>query len=248
MICRVCLASVKKNAVICDHCSLIAHAKCAPDAAPTCDLRSQLLLFAEKGSTNVFQQFRDGATPSSLPNQMWGPMPSEASTPTPPPLSAPSSGHGTPPKPSAAFKIMSGFGRSRSSLCISQSASPLPIPVAEDKIAERKSSKLRHDVQANERPLSDSSNSTDPKSFKTIDSQSSRQEPRRSFFSIIEPDADMLPRTGQGLPESVSSSRIVSNGGALSERAQQEVPVSSSGEPDRQKKRHSDKHTICVVQ
>jgi hypothetical protein len=46
MICKVCLVNVKKSAVLCDHCNLIAHSKCAKDAPPTCDLRAQLLQFA----------------------------------------------------------------------------------------------------------------------------------------------------------------------------------------------------------
>jgi hypothetical protein len=45
---------VKKGAVLCSHCSLIAHSKCAGRAPPTCDLRSKLLMhaqFAERGSS-----------------------------------------------------------------------------------------------------------------------------------------------------------------------------------------------------
>ena len=59
MVCRVCLLNVKKSAVLCSECSLIAHAKCAKDAPPTCDLRAQLLLYAqyaEKGNpSSVYQ-------------------------------------------------------------------------------------------------------------------------------------------------------------------------------------------------
>ncbi|KAL0065795.1 Protein kinase of the Mitotic Exit Network [Marasmius tenuissimus] len=53
MICRVCLLNVKKSAVLCAQCSLICHSKCAINAPPTCDLRAQLLLYAqyaEKGN------------------------------------------------------------------------------------------------------------------------------------------------------------------------------------------------------
>ncbi|KAH9984899.1 hypothetical protein BJV77DRAFT_965843 [Russula vinacea] len=52
--CRVCMDPVKKGAVLCSHCSLIAHSKCAGRAPPTCDLRSKLLMhahFAERGSS-----------------------------------------------------------------------------------------------------------------------------------------------------------------------------------------------------
>ncbi|KAL0945433.1 hypothetical protein HGRIS_000925 [Hohenbuehelia grisea] len=41
--CRVFLEKVKSRAVLCENCSLVAHAKCATHAAPTCDLRAMLL-------------------------------------------------------------------------------------------------------------------------------------------------------------------------------------------------------------
>ncbi|KAH0836723.1 hypothetical protein J3R83DRAFT_8452 [Lanmaoa asiatica] len=261
MMCRVCLGSVKKNGVICDQCSLIAHTKCALDAAPSCDLRSQLLLyaqFAEKGNSNVLHQSHDGANASSPPTHT-SVVPSEVSfvTPTLRPTadltsSTPSSGQSLPPKPATAFKIISGFGRSRSSLTVSHpSASPSPIPPAnaEDKAPERTSSKLRHSVNSTERPHSESSNSTGMKSVKTMDSQSSRQEPRRSFFSITEPDTDSLPRASQRASEGASSSKMTSNGGSAFERVQQDVSGHTlSGDSDRQKKRSSDKLTNCVLQ
>ncbi|KAF8555957.1 hypothetical protein OG21DRAFT_766594 [Imleria badia] len=258
IICRVCLGSVKKNAVICDRCSLIAHAKCAPDAAPTCELRSQLLLyaqFAEKGNSNVFQPSRDGANSPANTSTV---VPSEVSFVTASSRpgadltsSTPSSGQSLPPKPPAAFKIISGFGRSRSSLSVAHpSAFPSPIPAAsaDDKAAERKSSKLKHNMNSDERPLSESSNSTGAKSFKTMDSQSSRQEPRRSFFSITEPDTDSLPRTSQRPSAGASSSKITSNGGSVFERVEQYVSGTTAGDSDRQKKRNSEKQTTCVLQ
>ena len=47
MTCRVCSSNVKKSALLCSQCSLISHSKCAPNAPPTCDLRAQLLLYAQ---------------------------------------------------------------------------------------------------------------------------------------------------------------------------------------------------------
>lgn len=47
MVCRVCLLDVKKSAVLCETCTLISHSKCAVNAPPTCDLRAQLLLYAQ---------------------------------------------------------------------------------------------------------------------------------------------------------------------------------------------------------
>ena len=253
MVCRVCLGSVKKNAVICDQCSLISHAKCAPDAAPTCDLRSQLLLyaqFAEKGNINMFHNSQDSPN-ASTPSTHTPVVPSEVSFVTPSPRQGAdltSFASGLPPKPPAAFKIIHGFGRSRSSLSVSNpsaSASPNLAANRDDKIPARKSSKLRHSV---ERPHSESSNSTGPKSIDTVDSQSSRQEPRRSVFSIMEPDTDTMTRASQRASGSATSSKITSNGGSAFEKAQQNVPGTLSGDPDRQKKRNGEKQSNCVLQ
>ena len=52
MICRVCLLQVKKHAVICEQCSLIAHSKCAPAASRICDLRAQLLINSQYSENN----------------------------------------------------------------------------------------------------------------------------------------------------------------------------------------------------
>lgn len=73
MVCRVCLLNVKKSAVLCSECSLIAHSKCSPNAPPTCDLRSQLLLYAqyaENGNptsayNNPMDVFGDNLVPTS---------------------------------------------------------------------------------------------------------------------------------------------------------------------------------------
>ncbi|KAG8221003.1 Pkinase-domain-containing protein [Butyriboletus roseoflavus] len=261
MICRVCLGSVKKNGVICDRCSLIAHAKCAQDAAPSCDLRSQLLLyaqFAENSNSNGLHQSHDGANTSPLPVHASVVVPSEVSFATPSlrpsadlTSSTPNSTQALPTKPAAAFKFISGFGRSRSSLSVSQpSALPSPILVGntEDKAPERKTSKLKHNVNSAERPQSESSNSTGPRSVNTMDSQSSRREPRRSFFSIGEPDTESVRRANQHASEGASSSKITSNGGSAFEMVQQDIPGALPGGSDSQKKRNSGRHSNCVLQ
>ncbi|KAH7105802.1 hypothetical protein BKA62DRAFT_612758 [Auriculariales sp. MPI-PUGE-AT-0066] len=46
MTCQVCHLPIKKNAVVCEECTLICHARCATEAAATCDVRAKLLLFA----------------------------------------------------------------------------------------------------------------------------------------------------------------------------------------------------------
>ncbi|KZV64677.1 hypothetical protein PENSPDRAFT_656389, partial [Peniophora sp. CONT] len=53
VICRVCMQHIKKSAVLCSQCSLIAHSRCAAAAPPTCDLRSQLLLYAQFAEHNT---------------------------------------------------------------------------------------------------------------------------------------------------------------------------------------------------
>lgn len=105
--CRVCTEPVKKGAVLCSHCSLIAHSKCAGRAPPTCDLRSKLLMhaqFAERGSpadiflTRLPTPASDGVGASS----------SRGSERT----NSPSS----PPHPPVAYKVLSPFKRSHTSL------------------------------------------------------------------------------------------------------------------------------------
>ncbi|TDL23606.1 kinase-like protein [Rickenella mellea] len=49
--CRVCMQSIKKNAQLCEDCSLIAHRSCTPNAPPTCGLRKQLLEYAQYSPT-----------------------------------------------------------------------------------------------------------------------------------------------------------------------------------------------------
>ncbi|TFK53421.1 hypothetical protein OE88DRAFT_1655548 [Heliocybe sulcata] len=182
MMCRVCLQGVKKHAVLCEQCSLIAHSKCAANAPPTCDLRSQLLLFAqyaEKGVPGsayssameaIAAAHLSGTSPSSEVGVMSAPRTSIDSPPLHSPLAV--------PHPPTAFKMMGGvFKRSRSSLSAetieSQSATSLPIPVPPlpvpppaptEKPLSKKRSVLRRSKGSKERTLSLSSNSTAPKS------------------------------------------------------------------------------------
>jgi hypothetical protein len=43
----VCHQSIKRTGVLCEECGLIAHPRCAADAPPSCDIRAQLLLYAQ---------------------------------------------------------------------------------------------------------------------------------------------------------------------------------------------------------
>ncbi|KAF9240655.1 hypothetical protein BU15DRAFT_73886 [Melanogaster broomeanus] len=259
MTCRVCLGSVKKSAVICSQCSLIAHSKCANDAPPTCDLRSQLLSYAHyAGKSNPLNvpsnalEAANGLSPPPHPTTMTGPSEVSFATPSPRPStdltsSSPVPGQSASSKPTP-FKIISALGRSRSSLAVAPPSTPSPPP-AEDR-APRQPSKLRRNVGSKERPHSLSSNSTAPKSLRTTDSQSSRQEPRKSVLSVTEPDADAQSRPTRDASGAVSP-EIVHNGDSvlsIDRLAEIDVPGALPSGSDRQKKRGSDKSSSCVVQ
>ncbi|KIK61777.1 hypothetical protein GYMLUDRAFT_42823 [Collybiopsis luxurians FD-317 M1] len=113
MVCRVCLLNVKKSAVLCAQCSLICHSKCAINAPPTCDLRAQLLLYAqyaEKGNpssaySNPADQLGDH------PKSPMSDVPFVSHTPrtsldTAPPQLPSSTATGSAAHPPVAFKFM----------------------------------------------------------------------------------------------------------------------------------------------
>lgn len=126
MVCRVCLENVKKTAVLCAKCSLISHSKCAPNAPPTCDLRSQLLLYAhyaEQGNpaslySNPLLDHHDipraPVAMSDVPYVAHNTPRTSIDTPPPPPIYHTPAFH--PSSPPTAFKFMAAFKRSRSNL------------------------------------------------------------------------------------------------------------------------------------
>lgn len=126
--CRVCINPVKKGAVLCSHCSLIAHSKCAGRAPPTCDLRSKLLMhaqFAERGTADIFTLLPPPAlaTASASASDGLGASSSRGSldrerTSSPQlPQSPLATASQTPPThPPVAYKVLSSFKRSRASL------------------------------------------------------------------------------------------------------------------------------------
>jgi hypothetical protein len=169
MVCRVCLLNVKKNAVICESCSLIGHSKCAANAPPTCDLRAQLLLyaqFAEKGSpgsaySNSMDLFKVGGhIPTSPMSEVAYVAPSQSSkmsidTPivqSPPP-------HGSPNRPPMAFKFMAAFKTKRSKVSLArelevQGSSASLLPAASDIHSQGDVHEHLHDRPGNEKALS----------------------------------------------------------------------------------------------
>ncbi|PVF92803.1 hypothetical protein CPB86DRAFT_877616 [Serendipita vermifera] len=65
--CRVCHQSVKRSAVLCEECGLIAHARCAADAPASCDIRMQLLLYSQYSQASNSQELSSPTTESSSP-------------------------------------------------------------------------------------------------------------------------------------------------------------------------------------
>ncbi|KAH9913912.1 uncharacterized protein B0H18DRAFT_1047052 [Fomitopsis serialis] len=173
VICRVCNQGVKKSAVLCEQCSLICHAKCAPNAPPTCDLRAQLLLYAQYAETG--SPTGQYSNPMELLEalQANGPLSpvSDGSDVTPrtsfdtpsSPSPIPMGGAVHPP---SAYKVLAAFKRSKSFLTehsdksspapsSSPSSPRLPYPLIRSVLTKRKS-------EGKERPLSISSSSTGP--------------------------------------------------------------------------------------
>ncbi|KAH9024585.1 kinase-like domain-containing protein [Lactarius pseudohatsudake] len=118
--CRVCMEPAKKGAVLCSHCSLIAHSKCAGRAALTCDLRSKLLMhahFAERGNSpaEFFPRLPNHhpASASSSRGSLDRDRDQRERERTNSPQLSPTS----PPHPPIAYKVLSPFNkRSRASL------------------------------------------------------------------------------------------------------------------------------------
>ncbi|KAF8516242.1 hypothetical protein JB92DRAFT_2273196 [Gautieria morchelliformis] len=54
--CEVCDQPVRKSAVRCAECSLIAHSKCAAEAPQTCDLRSQVIRISQDKQREAVRQ------------------------------------------------------------------------------------------------------------------------------------------------------------------------------------------------
>ena len=121
---------VKKGAVLCSHCSLIAHSKCAGRAPPTCDLRSKLLMhaqFAERGSSpaDIFTRLptpalatatataSDGLGASSSRGSLDRERTSSPQLPQSPlATTSQSSPAHSPAHPPVAYKVLSPFKRS----------------------------------------------------------------------------------------------------------------------------------------
>ncbi len=223
MICRVCNQSVRRNAVLCEQCSLIAHSRCATNAAHTCDLRSQLLLYA---------QYAEHGTP---PGPYANPLEFIAAhggtgTPTTPMsegamsrTSVDASISSSPPSSSAhypptAFKgVISAFKRTKSFYNKDNNSSPEPSSPPQ-RVLSRKTSIMKRSshpaTPPSERPSSIASSASPPSSSlrsaaTAAESFSSRPETvRQSSISIVETDISVGERTERRLWRMTSYSGV----------------------------------------
>ncbi|KAJ2918695.1 hypothetical protein MD484_g1782, partial [Candolleomyces efflorescens] len=191
MMCRVCLLNVKKSAVLCAQCSLISHAKCAINAPPTCDLRAQLLLYA---------QYAERDNPSSVysnPVDLLGEPKRPGAMSDVPYVAHSASGrtdNDTPPPPSpaphvsesppTAYKFMAAFKRSRSNLTPepqSRSPSSPPQSPSHEERRPRRTTVLQKRAERPQSVMSDSTGVSSLRSAATAaESMSSRHRSQHS--------------------------------------------------------------------
>lgn len=253
MTCRVCLLHVKKHAVLCAQCSLIAHSKCATNAPPTCDLRAQLLLYAryaEKGNPSSAYNNPIDAISEALPRSPASDVPYIAGSPrtsidgqSATAMSPPVAGSLHPP---TAFKFMGAFKRSRSNLAAdsqaSSSAASTPSPVVERSPPIVPSKKLRK-VPSDRAPsvVSDTTQDSSVRSTATArESFSSKKGTgHKSLLSVSE----RAERGLDGAAASTSGDR---------EEEEERVPGALSQDTRRHShKKHRDSkgsHGNCIVQ
>lgn len=252
MVCRVCLENVKKSAVLCAQCSLIAHSKCAVNAPPTCDLRAQLLLYAkyaEKGNpasvySNPAEGLRDfhpGSPASDVPFVAHSRTSIDA--PSPSPLTP------TPPvHPPIAHKFLGALRRSSSKLFL-ESQQPA-VSKHRDEKRLRKKPAIVLNTNLNERPHSLTSNSTSLRSAATAaESLSSRHD-----RSLVSSEQGTRGLSSPVISEVVGASKVVSAPGTLEatsdhgDAENDRLPGSPPEGPRRPRKRESKSSGNCVVQ
>jgi hypothetical protein len=250
VICRVCNLPVKRSAVLCDQCSLIAHSKCAHNAPPTCNLRAQLLLYAQY------------AEKSSTPLELLGPMtlsPSSDGVSTPRTSfdfgqpSTPSSAT-TPVHPPTAFKVLNAFKRSRQSLSpepaqSTSSVNSIPTP-RERRPSLLSPNPLRRKDKEIAKSLSSNSASTGPSSLRSQGQDSSANNTRRSAGAMSESVVSGDNEADTSRLSRITGYSVISVG---SDHEQEEVdptniPGGLPASPMTPKKRTSRSNDGCLVQ
>ncbi|KAI0953922.1 hypothetical protein AcV7_007316 [Taiwanofungus camphoratus] len=263
VICRVCLQNVKKSAVLCEQCSLIAHLKCSPHAPPTCDLRAQLLLYAqyaENGNPTgpysnpmeLLEAVRTNAPTSATSESDLSPRTSMDSPLSQSPSHSPHQHH-----PPPSFKVFTAFKRSKSFLKADQDRSSASSPVSSAPANDRRSvvrkrSVLKRKSDINDRPQSLSSNSTSPNSSSmrsavtATESLSSKPETvRRSALSTTaETDGQDGDACDLRLSQMTSYSVVSTASTQRGERGSTSIP----GDLPRGKHRDRDSKSGCIVQ
>lgn len=213
--------------MLCEQCSLIAHSRCADSAPPTCDLRAQLLLYAQYAETGTPNSAYSnpleflashghlGSPPTPMSDAGMSSRTSVDASVTsthPPPSQSPSPNLAHPP---TAFKVFSAFKRSRSFINNHDSDhSGTSSPAS--KVLSRKSSILRRNLPPpRERPVSIASSTASPPSASlrsavtSSDSLPSRRETvRQSAMSIAETDVSVGERTDARLSRMTSFSGL----------------------------------------
>ncbi|KAF8630155.1 hypothetical protein AX15_003105 [Amanita polypyramis BW_CC] len=236
MLCRVCLMDVKKSAVICAQCSLIAHSKCTANAPPTCDLRAQLLLYAqyaEKGNSSSLYYNPADALGENRALGALSDIPyvvhSDVSQSTP----ASNSTH-----PPTGFKFISAFKRSRSNVAEQNSPTSAQATSGDDKPAQRRT---LFRARNKERPHSVTSNSTGVSSLRSAntaaESFSSGPDARRSRISSTSMDRGAFHH---------GDSSEAGNAFVAESNNSEGVPGSLPSEIPQYKKR--DSNSNCIVQ
>jgi len=244
MVCRVCLLGVKKNAVICEQCSLISHSKCSVNAPPTCDLRAQLLSYAqyaEKGNPGSAY-----SNPSDILNNMIPTSPASdvsyvahtrTSIDNPPPT---------------AFKFIAAFRRSNYNPSPEPShpaSTSLPTPSAMPREGERRPGLLRR----RDRPQSIASNNTSLNTSSTRSAATAAE----SFSSPVSTETGTR-RSGSrfsaaGDSEGFRSRQITERSEALDhvqqkEKSPESIPGGMPPESPQKKHNKDSKSGACTVQ
>lgn len=242
VICRVCLLNVKKSAVLCSQCNLISHTKCTINAPPTCNLRAQLLLYAqyaEKGNlasgySNSADQLPPNVTMSDVPfvkhsiTSMESPLPQTPVNPDSPEYSP------------TASKFMAAFKRSRNLSPDSPTSSTPPGGASGDENERRRVLIKRHG-----RPLSMTSTSTGLSSLR------SAATPAESFSScrnVNQRSEGITAGTSSGKRRPVSAgATILRNTTKVTSSSRLEVTYDDIP-PQRNKKRGSKESGNCIIQ
>ncbi|KAG6868950.1 hypothetical protein C0993_007164 [Termitomyces sp. T159_Od127] len=194
MACRVCQLNVKKNAVLCAQCSLIAHSKCVINASPTCDLRS--LLYVKQGYTTDAHSKSAGGLRGDLEGPVSGSSyvarshtsidaPTQTQSPVP-------TQHSYLP---TAYKIMGFRRRSRQSIT-PESALPLMSSSPPSTAVVKPDATHRHKMQISKKPVKDrphsvSSNNTDPNSLSSASIPAESSYNRHGGKSVSRPKVEM---------------------------------------------------------